>query len=59
MTAPVFSRVLVGWDGSTGAQAAVQLGYLPAAGHGGRSRRSPVVPSYVQVEDPLRGPVRT
>lgn len=47
----LFTRVLVGWDGSTGAAAALRLGLRLTAVDGGRVTAVAVVPSYAHVED--------
>lgn len=51
MLAPVFTRVLVGWDGSAGATVGLQLGCRLTAFPGGALTAVAVVPSFAHVED--------
>lgn len=51
MSTPVFTRVLVGWDGSAGAVRGLRLGCRLTALPGGRVTALSVVPGFSHVED--------
>lgn len=51
MPGPLFGRVLVGWDGSTGATAGLTLALRLTAADGGRVTALAVVPGYAHVEE--------
>lgn len=51
MTAPVFTRILVGWDGSPGATAGLTSALRLTAADGGRVTALAVVPGFAHVED--------
>lgn len=51
MPGPLFSRVLVGWDGSAGATAGLRLALQLTATDGGRVSALAVLPGFAHVED--------